>query len=129
MDSAAADDTAELIHGFIKQRFPLASSKELTQDLSLLDSGIVDSLGVLDLVGFIEEQFGIEAQDEDLVPENFDSIDALTRFVKERRRYVEFGTPFTGASRCGKPAKGGPRSRRSPCQLWGDGEVCFEFGG
>ena len=85
MDSAAADDTAELIHGFIKQRFPLASSKELTQELSLLDSGIVDSLGVLDLVGFIEEQFGIEAQDDDLVPENFDSIDALTRFVKERR--------------------------------------------
>ena len=85
MDSAAADDTAELIHGFIKQRFPLASSKELTQDLSLLDSGVVDSLGVLDLVGFIEEQFGIAAQDEDLVPENFDSIDALTRFVEERR--------------------------------------------
>ena len=85
MDSAAADDTAELIQGFIKQRFPLASSKDLTQDLSLLDSGIVDSLGVLDLVGFIEEQFGIEAQDEDLVPENFDSIAALTRFVGERR--------------------------------------------
>lgn len=85
MDSAAADDTAELIQGFIKQRFPLASSKELTPELSLLDSGIVDSLGVLDLVAFIEEQFGIEAQDEDLVPENFDSIDALTRFVNERR--------------------------------------------
>ena len=85
MDSAAADDTAELINAFIKQRFPLASSKELTQELSLLESGIVDSLGVLDLVGFIEEQFGIEAQDDDLVPENFDSIDALTRFVTERR--------------------------------------------
>jgi acyl carrier protein len=85
MDSAAVDDIAELVHEFIKQRFPLASSKELTQDLSLLDSGIVDSLGVLDLVGFIEEQFGIEAQDEDLVPENFDSIAALTQFVRERR--------------------------------------------
>ncbi len=85
MDSAAADDIAELVHEFIKQRFPLASSKELTQELSLLDSGIVDSLGVLDLVGFIEEQFGIEAQDEDLVPENFDSIAALTQFVRERR--------------------------------------------
>lgn len=85
MDSAAGSGTADLIHDFIKQRFPLASSKGLTQDLSLLDSGIVDSLGILDLVGFIEEQFGIEAQDEDLVPENFDSIAALTRFVKERR--------------------------------------------
>ena len=85
MDSAAGDETAGLIHSFIKQRFPLASSRELTQELSLLDSGIVDSLGVLDLVGFIEEEFGIEAEDDDLVPENFDSIAALTRFVKERR--------------------------------------------
>ena len=85
MDSAAGNDTTDLIHDFIKQRFPLASSKELTQDLSLLDSGIVDSLGILDLVGFIEEQFGVEAQDDDLVPENFDSIAALTRFVSERR--------------------------------------------
>ena len=85
MDNSSADDIAELIHGFIRQRFPLASSKELTQELSLLESGIVDSLGVLDLVGFIEQQFGIEAQDDDLVPENFDSIDALARFVRERR--------------------------------------------
>ena len=84
MDSAADDEIAESIREFIKIRFPLASSKELTADLSLLDSGIVDSLGVLDLVGFIEERFGIEAQDEDLVPENFDSITALTRFVNER---------------------------------------------
>ena len=84
MDSAASNNTAGLIHDFIKQRFPLASSKELNQDLSLLDSGIVDSLGILDLVGFIEDQFGVEAQDDDLVPENFDSIAALTRFVIER---------------------------------------------
>lgn len=85
MDSLAMDDTVELISVFVKQRFPLATSKGLTPDLSLLESGIVDSLGVLDLVGFVEEQFGIEVQDDDLVPENFDSIDALTRFVKERR--------------------------------------------
>ena len=84
MDSTAGNDTADLIREFMKQRFPLASSKELSPELSLLDSGIVDSLGILDLVGFIEEQFGVEAQDDDLVPENFDSIAALTRFVIER---------------------------------------------
>ena len=85
MASAEADETTVLIREFIVQRFPLASSKELTSDLSLLEYGIVDSLGVLDLVGFIEEEFGIQAEDDDLVPENFDSIDALTRFVTERR--------------------------------------------
>ena len=51
MASAEADETTVLIREFIVQRFPLASSKELTSDLSLLESGIVDSLGVLDLVG------------------------------------------------------------------------------
>ena len=85
MASADSDETTVLIRDFIVQRFPLASSKELTSDLSLLESGIVDSLGVLDLVGFIEEEFGIQAEDDDLVPENFDSIEALTRFVTERR--------------------------------------------
>jgi acyl carrier protein len=85
MDSPAKDDPAELIYVFVKQRFPLATSKGLTSESSLLESGIVDSLGVLDLVGFIEEQFGIEVQDDDLVPEHFDSIDALTRFVQGRR--------------------------------------------
>ena len=85
MASAESDETAVLIRNFVLQRFPLASSKELTSDLSLLESGIVDSLGVLDLVGFIEEEFGIQAEDDDLVPENFDSIEALTRFVTDRR--------------------------------------------
>lgn len=85
MDEVTVDETVEIIYQFIKDRFPLAGSKELTRELSLLDSGIVDSLGVLNLVGFIEEQFGIVAQDDDLVPENFDSIDSLVRFVRERR--------------------------------------------
>ena len=85
MDEATADETIEVLYRFIKERFPLARSKELTGELSLLDSGIVDSLGILDLVGFIEEQFGIVAEDDDLVPENFDSIDSLVRFVRERR--------------------------------------------
>ncbi len=85
MDNVTADETVEIIYRFIQERFSLAGSKELTQELSLLDSGIVDSLGVLDLVGFIEEQFGIVAQDDDLVSENFDSIDSLVRFIRERR--------------------------------------------
>ena len=83
--NSANEDIVEAIRNFIKQRFPLASSVNLTRDMSLLDAGIVDSLGVLDLVEFMEEQFGVEAQDEDLVAENFDSIDTLTRFVKKHQ--------------------------------------------
>ncbi|MCK4301296.1 MAG: acyl carrier protein, partial [candidate division Zixibacteria bacterium] len=48
---------------------------ELTDSGSLLDLGIIDSTGVLELVGFLEEKFGISIEDDDLVPDNLDSID------------------------------------------------------
>jgi acyl carrier protein len=54
-------------------------------DESLVDSGIVDSLGVFQLVAFLEETFGLRIADEDITPENFGSIVAIVRFVEERK--------------------------------------------
>jgi acyl carrier protein len=54
-------------------------------DDDLISLGIVDSLDVLRLVDFIEERFGIDVTDEDVVIENFRSINRLERFVKERK--------------------------------------------
>jgi acyl carrier protein len=51
---------------------------------SFLESGLIDSTGVLELVAFLEEQFHIKVEDEDLIPANLDSIDALTRFVERK---------------------------------------------
>jgi acyl carrier protein len=48
---------------------------------SLIDSGIVDSTGVLEIVGFLEERYSIRIDDEELVPENLDSIDNIVAFV------------------------------------------------
>ena len=70
------------IREFVRSRFPLARDSNVGDDESLLDRGIIDSLGILDLVGFLEQSFGIQVADEDLSPENFDSIAALVRFVK-----------------------------------------------
>jgi len=53
-------------------------------DTSFLESGLIDSTGVLELVAFLEEQFHIKVEDEDLIPANLDSIDALTRFVERK---------------------------------------------
>lgn len=53
-------------------------------DTSFLESGLIDSTGVLELVAFLEEQFHIKVEDEDLIPENLDSIHALTRFVERK---------------------------------------------
>lgn len=53
-------------------------------DTSFLESGLIDSTGVLELVAFLEEQFHIKVEDEDLIPANLDSINALTSFVERK---------------------------------------------
>jgi len=53
-------------------------------DTSFLESGLIDSTGVLELVAFLEEQFHIKVEDEDLIPANLDSIDALTSFIERK---------------------------------------------
>jgi acyl carrier protein len=68
-------------------------SKELVQDASLLplgnatslfETGVLDSLGLLKLVVFVQERFGIVVDDVDLVPEHFDSVDAISAYLRSR---------------------------------------------
>lgn len=53
-------------------------------DTSFLESGLIDSTGVLELVAFLEEQFHIKVEDEDLIPANLDSINALASFLERK---------------------------------------------
>lgn len=53
---------------------------------SLLDSGLMDSTGVLELVAYLEDQFGITLADSDIVPANLDSVDRIAAFVELRAR-------------------------------------------
>lgn len=75
---------SERIRGFILEKFPLAVKRALKDTDPLLESGIVDSLGVLDLVAFVEKEFAILVVDEELLPENFQSIDRLAAFVRRK---------------------------------------------
>jgi acyl carrier protein len=52
---------------------------------SLLEAGVIDSLGVVSLVSFIERQYGIRVDEEELMPENFDSVDAIVGFIAGKR--------------------------------------------
>lgn len=71
------------IRQLITAHFPLARrTSVLDDDSPLLNSGIIDSLGVLDLLMLIEEEFKITISDEDLLPENFETIANLTAFVQ-----------------------------------------------
>lgn len=75
-------DTLDRVRRFVHASFPLA--KDVDDDTGLLDAGIVDSLGILELVNFVGTEFGLEVSDEDLVPENFSSVRSLAAFVERR---------------------------------------------
>lgn len=56
----------------------------LQDDDSLLEKGIIDSIRMLDLIGFLEEKFSVTVDDEDLYPENFDTLNAIADYVGQR---------------------------------------------
>lgn len=83
MTSNSASSVAVAIRAYVRSRFP--SARTLGDDDSLLDAGLIDSLGILDLVAYVEETFGIQVGDDDLSPDNFDTVGALVRFVLRTR--------------------------------------------
>lgn len=78
-------ETLDQVRAFIRRRFPMAVTAGVTDEDSLLDSGIIDSLGILDLVAFLEKTYGIRIGDEELNPANFDSVAAVARFVATKK--------------------------------------------
>jgi len=70
------------IRGYILENLLFTDDpSQLPDDASLLDRGIIDSTGVLEIVLFLEEQFGIKVKDSDMLPENFDTVDRMAQFV------------------------------------------------
>ena len=57
---------------------------QLSDDVSFLEEGIVDSTGVLELVMFVEETFDVTVEDEEIVPENFDSVSRLAAYIRRK---------------------------------------------
>ena len=74
--------TSEKIEQHIVRKFPRAKKNRV--DDNLLEGGILDSMGVLELVEFIEAEFRITVSDEDLLPENFQTIERIASFVQQR---------------------------------------------
>ena len=71
------------IRDFILENFLFTTDNgQLQDDDSFLEEGIVDSTGVLELVMFVEETFTITVEDEEIVPENFDSVQQLARYAR-----------------------------------------------
>jgi acyl carrier protein len=81
----AGDVYTTQIRDFLVSNFYIANTKSLSVTASLLDQGIVDSTGVLEVIGFIEETFGISVEDSELLPENLDSIQGIAQFIARKR--------------------------------------------
>ena len=75
---------AQAVRQFIVTNFYVPKPAELADEQSLLDNGIVDSTGVFELIAFIESTYGFKIKDEEMVPENLDSIAHITAFVSAR---------------------------------------------
>ena len=73
------------VKSFIVDNFLFGQGGDkITGDTSLMDNGIVDSTGILELVAFLEETWSIEVEDEELIPENLDTLGNITCFIQKK---------------------------------------------
>lgn len=78
-------DVRVQLREFVVDNFMMGqTASDLSDSGSLLELGIIDSTGVLELVGFLEETFSIAVEDDDLVPDNLDSIDNLVTYIQKK---------------------------------------------
>lgn len=71
------------VRGFIHENFILEHD-ELASDASLTQNGVLDSMGVLELIMFLEQRFGLQIPDDHALPENLDSVERIVRYVSTR---------------------------------------------
>jgi acyl carrier protein len=72
------------IRNFILENFILEKPEDLVDDESMLEKGIIDSTGVLELVAFLESTYQIKVEDEELIPENLDSIKNIVGYLERK---------------------------------------------
>jgi acyl carrier protein len=78
------NDIALQIREFIKDNFMFGTELSLDDRQSLIDAGVIDSTGVLELVSFLEDRFAIVIPDADIVPENLDSLEAIVAYTRRK---------------------------------------------
>jgi len=77
-------DFKTIVRKFVVENFLFGEDGNLEEDTSFLEKGIVDSTGILELVAFLEETFCIQMEDEELIPENLDSIFNVVSYLQRK---------------------------------------------
>ena len=73
------------VRQFILDNFMMGGTADIPDDASFMERHIIDSTGFLELITFVEESFGIQVGDEEMVPENLDSLNNIERYVQQKR--------------------------------------------
>jgi acyl carrier protein len=89
------NDTRTQVRTYIVENLLFGDDTELEDDTSFLESGMIDSTGILEVVSFLEETFSIKVLDDELVPENLDSISNLAGFLRRKFAAAQ-GEPSAG---------------------------------
>ena len=74
----------QAIRDFVVENFLFGEANGLKDDTSFLEEGIIDSTGILELVTYLEDEFSITVEDEELIPENLDSIDNVANYLQRK---------------------------------------------
>jgi acyl carrier protein len=78
-------DPTLVVREFVFSNFYVPETTVLSDEASLLDHGVIDSTGVLEVIAFIERTFQIRVQDEEILPENLDSVARISAYVQRKR--------------------------------------------
>jgi acyl carrier protein len=84
--------TEEKVRGFVLEHFYVSDPTELTDDASLIETGFVDSMGYLDVILFLETEFGIAIEDRDLSPQNLETIARIAAFIERKLKAERVAT-------------------------------------
>jgi acyl carrier protein len=78
--------TEEKVRNYILENYLFTDDQsELSSSDSFLDRGIIDSTGIMEVILFLEEEFGVAVEDDEMIPENLDSVNNLVKFIDARR--------------------------------------------
>ena len=75
---------SEKIRSFIVDNYLFGDGSSLTNDTSFLEERIIDSTGILQIISFIEEEFDIRINDDEILPENLDSLSNISAFLNKK---------------------------------------------
>jgi acyl carrier protein len=81
----------ELVRKFVVDNFLFGDGGDLSEETSLLGSGVIDSTGILELINYLEQAFNITVEDNDIIPENLDSLRNISCYLEHKLN----GTPST----------------------------------